>query len=672
MAERAGAVVLGPGIGRDEGALEFARGVARTVEAPLLVDADGLNAHAGRLELFRERDAPTVLTPHEGELGRLLERDSEDVSTPPPRLRARGGRAQRRRGAPEGRRHHRRAARAAQVAVSPGGTPALATAGTGDVLSGLIGALLAKGLEAFEAACLGALAHVLAGAVGGEPSRRRPRDGGRRDRSAARRPHQAPRARAPPLTWRPQWTPSCETSWTPIRRLWRRIRRSRRSCGRCASTSCPGVPVVDGDGRCVGIVTEADLVLPDDQGDLHIPHYINLFGGTVFLEPLSRFEERLRKAFASTADDMMTRDPDAVGPDTSVREAAHLIHDSGHNRLPVVEDGRLVGVVTRWTCSAPLRRECRATLPGACPHRSRRDRAQLRAGFRRRALCAVVKADGYGHGAAEAAGAAVAGGADVAGRGHRGRGGAAARQRDRGADARHGRAHARRAERGRRGAEADVVAWTDEVSEARAARARQARHRHGSARHEGPSSRRCGSRTAEHGRADDPLRHRRRAEPTTCSPTSSSASRASSAEVGRDDLLVHAANSAATLRDPRSHFDMVRCGIAIYGMDPFRRGPGARTGSSPRCRSRSWVAAVRRFEPGEAPATAAAGPPPSRPGSPRSRSATATAGGAASPNDCDVLISGRRYPLVGTVSMDNVTVDARCAMRTWPSAMRWC
>jgi CBS domain-containing protein len=109
----------------------------------------------------------------------------------------------------------------------------------------------------------------------------------------------------------------------------------------------PGVPVVDGEGNCIGIVTEADLVLPDDQGDLHIPHYVNLFGGTVFLEPLGRFEERLRKAFASNAGDMMTRDPDTVAPDTTVREAARLIHESGHNRLPVVDDGRLVGVVTR-------------------------------------------------------------------------------------------------------------------------------------------------------------------------------------------------------------------------------------------------------------------------------------------------------------------------------------
>src|SRR5215210_835484 len=117
--------------------------------------------------------------------------------------------------------------------------------------------------------------------------------------------------------------------------------------GALRENELPGLPVVDGDGRCVGIVTEADLVLPDDEGDLHIPHYINLFGGTVFLEPLSRFEGRLRKAFASKAEDMMTATPETVAPDTSVREAARIIHESGHNRLPVVEDGRLVGVVTR-------------------------------------------------------------------------------------------------------------------------------------------------------------------------------------------------------------------------------------------------------------------------------------------------------------------------------------
>ena len=109
----------------------------------------------------------------------------------------------------------------------------------------------------------------------------------------------------------------------------------------------PGVPVVNDGGRCVGIVTETDLVLPDDDGDLHLPHYVNIFGGTVFIEPLKRFEDKLRKAFASTAADMMTEDPVTVTPETTVDEAAGIIHETGHNRLPVVEHGRLVGVVTR-------------------------------------------------------------------------------------------------------------------------------------------------------------------------------------------------------------------------------------------------------------------------------------------------------------------------------------
>jgi hydroxyethylthiazole kinase-like uncharacterized protein yjeF len=161
MAERAGAVVLGPGLGRAEGAQELARGVAVAVEAPLLVDADGLNAHAGRLELFREREAPTVLTPHEAELGRLLEVSAEEIAA---HRVASVREAAERSGAvvllkgddtilarPGG-----------PLAISPGGTPALATAGTGDVLSGLIGALLAKRMDPFEAASLGILAHVLA------------------------------------------------------------------------------------------------------------------------------------------------------------------------------------------------------------------------------------------------------------------------------------------------------------------------------------------------------------------------------------------------------------------------------------------------------------------------------------------------------------------------------
>ena len=107
------------------------------------------------------------------------------------------------------------------------------------------------------------------------------------------------------------------------------------------------MPVVDADGRCVGIVTEADLVLPTTTATCTSRTTSTCSAGPSSSSRSSRFEGRLRKAFASNAADMMTRDPDTVGPDTSVREAARLIHETGHNRLPVVEDGRLVGVVTR-------------------------------------------------------------------------------------------------------------------------------------------------------------------------------------------------------------------------------------------------------------------------------------------------------------------------------------
>lgn len=160
--ERAGAIVLGPGLGRSNGAVAFAQRVAREAPVPLLIDADGLNAHAEQLELLAAREAPTVLTPHDGELGRLLGIDSAAVGKQ--RLKHAREAAQRS-GAivvlkgddtlvvpPEG-----------PVAISPGGTPALATAGTGDVLSGIIGALLAKGMDTFEAAAAGVLAHARAG-----------------------------------------------------------------------------------------------------------------------------------------------------------------------------------------------------------------------------------------------------------------------------------------------------------------------------------------------------------------------------------------------------------------------------------------------------------------------------------------------------------------------------
>jgi alanine racemase len=126
-------------------------------------------------------------------------------------------------------------------------------------------------------------------------------------------------------------------------------------------------------------------------------------------------------------------------------------------------------------------------------------------------------------------------------------------------------------------------------------------------------------------------------------------------EVGRDDLLVHAANSAAALRDPASHFDMVRCGVAIYGLDPFQADPAVH-GLEPALSLHSWVASLRRIEPGQSvgygrrwraqePTWVATVPVGYGDGWRRALT-----------NNCDVLIRGSRHPLVGTVSMDNVTV----------------
>jgi ADP-dependent NAD(P)H-hydrate dehydratase / NAD(P)H-hydrate epimerase len=163
-ADRADAVVLGPGLGRAEGSFELARALARDLDRPLLVDADALNALAGAgLESVAGRSAPIVLTPHAGELARLLGSDSRQVSAR--RLASAQEAAARVNGTVVLKGDDSLVVDRgdARVGISAGGSPALATAGTGDVLSGMIGAFLAKGLAAFEASCAGVLAHSQAG-----------------------------------------------------------------------------------------------------------------------------------------------------------------------------------------------------------------------------------------------------------------------------------------------------------------------------------------------------------------------------------------------------------------------------------------------------------------------------------------------------------------------------
>jgi len=124
----------------------------------------------------------------------------------------------------------------------------------------------------------------------------------------------------------------------------------------------------------------------------------------------------------------------------------------------------------------------------------------------------------------------------------------------------------------------------------------------------------------------------------------------------RGDVIAHAANSAATLREPASHYDMVRCGIAVYGCDPFNVDP-AQQGLEPALELSSYVAAVKLARTGES-----AGYGRRFIADRDTLIATIPIGYAdglnrALTNNCDVLIGGHRYPLAGTVSMDNITVE---------------
>jgi len=108
------------------------------------------------------------------------------------------------------------------------------------------------------------------------------------------------------------------------------------------------VAVVDDDRKVVGIVSESDLVLSDEESDLHLPHYLNIMGGIVFIGSMKGFEERLEKAFATKVSELMTADPITVHTYENADRVARKIADSHHNHLPVVdEDGRLAGMVTR-------------------------------------------------------------------------------------------------------------------------------------------------------------------------------------------------------------------------------------------------------------------------------------------------------------------------------------
>jgi hydroxyethylthiazole kinase-like uncharacterized protein yjeF len=170
LAKDRDAVVLGPGLGQDAGTRTFVRELVRRCPTPLLVDADGLNALApsakekGATDALR-RSWPTVVTPHPGEMGRLVASSASEVQ----RRRLETARAfAMETGAVVVLKGQRTlvADSDGRAAVNPTGNPGMATGGTGDALSGIIGALLARGLDAWTAATAGTYLHGLAGDEG--------------------------------------------------------------------------------------------------------------------------------------------------------------------------------------------------------------------------------------------------------------------------------------------------------------------------------------------------------------------------------------------------------------------------------------------------------------------------------------------------------------------------
>jgi NAD(P)H-hydrate epimerase len=168
LAESRDAVVLGPGLGADPATRAFVREMIRECPAPIVIDADALNALAGDLAAdFVRRDRQTVLTPHPGEMARLL-------GTTAPEVQARRLGSARSVAGSTGAVVVLKGQRtliadpAGRAAINPTGNPGMATGGTGDVLAGIAGALLARGTDAWTAATSAVFVH---GAAGDEAAR---------------------------------------------------------------------------------------------------------------------------------------------------------------------------------------------------------------------------------------------------------------------------------------------------------------------------------------------------------------------------------------------------------------------------------------------------------------------------------------------------------------------
>lgn len=105
-----------------------------------------------------------------------------------------------------------------------------------------------------------------------------------------------------------------------------------------------GLPVVE-NGKLIGMVSESDLIVKDKK--LHFPDYINVIGGIIYLESYKKFKKEFKKFIATKVEDLMSKKIVTIKPDDSIEDAATIMSEENINRLPVVEDEKLVGIITR-------------------------------------------------------------------------------------------------------------------------------------------------------------------------------------------------------------------------------------------------------------------------------------------------------------------------------------
>ena len=113
-----------------------------------------------------------------------------------------------------------------------------------------------------------------------------------------------------------------------------------------SSRSIGGAPVVDGEGKVVGLLSDDDLIVQDTR--LHFPTVISVLGAYLELpSSAARFDKEVRKAVGATVGDVMTPNPPTCGEDDTLEQVATVMHENNRSRLPVVRDGKLVGIVSR-------------------------------------------------------------------------------------------------------------------------------------------------------------------------------------------------------------------------------------------------------------------------------------------------------------------------------------